>query len=353
MRFVVAAAGTGGHVLPGLAIADALRRRGADPGEIHFLGGDRFEATAVPAAGYPFHGFRLARLVRSATPSNLAIPFITGSTSRAMAQTMRDLAADVVIGMSGYVTVPASLASRQAGVRLVVHEQNSAPTLAARFGARLAERTLLGLPGPAERLPRSEVVGNPLRSELRSFDREALRDQARRRYGLSVEGPVLGIIGGSLGARVLNESVAAIVATTGSRVVHLTGPAEAGLTAGEGEGRWVRRTYEPQMDQFYAAVDLVVCRAGAMTVSELAATATPSILVPLERVGQLDNARVLHEAGAGVIIRQSDIATLPGQAAALLGAPDRLADMSARARRAARPDAAEVVADRLMEIAGG
>lgn len=355
MKVVIAAAGTGGHVLPALTIADALRSRGIDASRILFMGGDRFEATAVPQAGYPFRSFRLAKLRRSPTPANLTIPFVLRTTSRAMAAALAEMGADVVLAMSGYVTVPAAMAARRSGVPLVVHEQNAAPTLAARFGARRARSTLLGLPGPAQRLPRSEVVGNPLRPALARFDRVALRNQARRRYGLDEHGPVVGVIGGSLGAQVLNESVASIVAggaPTG--VVHLTGRAAAGVPPeAPGALPWVRLPYETDMEHFYAAVDLVVCRAGAMTVSELAATGTPSILVPLERVGQLENARVLETAGAGVIVPQSEVSILAARVGELLAASDRLGAMSFAARRVARTDAASVIAARLTEVAGG
>jgi len=355
VTFVIAAAGTGGHVIPALAIADALRHRGVSAGEILFIGGDRFEASAVPDAGYPFRGFRLTKLRRSLSPSNLAIPFVLRATSGAMAAAIAEADAKVVLGMSGYVTVPAAMAARRRGIPLVVHEQNATPSLAARFGARRARATLLGLPGAAERLPRAEVVGNPLRPALASFDRAALRGPGRRRYGIEATGPVLGVIGGSQGARVLNESVAAIVASgAAAAVVHLTGPAAVALPPEAATPLpWVRRPYETEMEHFYAAVDLVVCRAGAMTVSELAATATPSILVPLERVGQMGNARVLETAGGGVVVRQADAATLPSRVSELIGAPERLAAMSAAARRIARVDAAAVIARRLMEVAGG
>ena len=355
MTFVIAAAGTGGHVLPALAIADALCERGIDHGSVLFIGGDRFEATAIPQAGYPFRGFRQTKLRRSLAPSNLAVPFVLRATSRAMAAAMTEVKASVVLGMSGYVTVPAAMAARRIGAPFVVQEQNAAPTLAARFGARRARLTLLGLPGAAERLPRSEVVGNPLRHALTVFDRDALRPQSRRRYGLDVVGPVVGVIGGSLGAQVLNEAVVSIVgAGSAAAVVHLTGPAAAGVPEQVASPLpWVRRLYETEMEHFYAAVDLVVCRAGAMTVSELAATGTPSILVPLERVGQMDNARVLERMGAGVIVRQSDAATLAARVADLLATPGRLAVMATAARGAARIDAAGVIADRLIEVAGG
>jgi len=355
VTFVIAAAGTGGHVLPALTIADALRERGVAADEIVFFGGDRFEAAAVPDAGYAFHGFPLTKLRRSLTPRNLAIPFVLRSTSRAMAAVLREVEASVVLGMSGYVTVPAAMGARRAGVPFVVHEQNAGGTLAARWGARTAVATLLGLPGEAERMPRSEVVGNPLRPPLAGFDRDALRSAALDRYGIGGTGPVLGIIGGSLGAQVLNETARAIAAVPGiGAVVHLTGPAGAGVPADTAAPvPWIRRPYEPEMQHFYAAIDLAVCRAGAMTVSELAATGTPSVLVPLERVGQMANARVLEDCGAGVVVRQESAATIPAVVESLAGDTGRRAAMSVAALGAARTDAAETIARRLTEIAGG
>lgn len=355
MTFVIAAAGTGGHVLPALTIAGGLRERGVAAGDVLFFGGDRFEASSVPEAGYPFRAFRLTKLRRSLSPANLAIPFVLRRTSRAMADAMRDADAMVVIGMSGYVTVPAAMAARRAGIPFVVHEQNAAPTLAARLAARRARITLLGFPGAAERLPRSRVVGNPLRPALARFDRAALRSAARARYDLPVDGPVLGVIGGSLGAQVLNEAVGSIADSgVAAGIVHLTGPAAVGVPAMHRPPLpWTRLAYEAEMEYFYAAVDAVVCRAGAMTVSELAATATPSVLVPLERVGQLDNARVLEDAGGGVIVRQPDVAHLPSRVGQVLGSPERLAAMSAAARSTARVDATARIVDHLIEVAGG
>lgn len=352
MRIAIAAAGTGGHVLPALAVADTLLARGVRREDILFLGGDRFEAEAVPQHGYRFEGFALTRLRRELTAANLEIPLVLRRTGRAMAGTLAAARSDVLIGMSGYVTVPAALAARRAGIRFLVHEQNAEPTLSARFGARRAAETLLGLPGPAERLPRSVVVGNPLRPALVAFDRLALRSAARDRYGLPEVGPVVGILGGSLGARVLNEAAGAI-ASLGVAVLHLTGPAAAGVgepMAGPSLP-WVRVPFESEMQDFYAAVDLVVARAGAMTVSELAATGTPSVLVPLERVRQDANAAVLVQVGGAVVVRERDIASLAGVVAGLLADEGRRSAMATAAARIARIDAAGAVADHLLGVA--
>ncbi len=349
----IAAAGTGGHVYPALAVAAALEESGIARADILFLGGSRIEATAVPDAGYRFAGFELTKLQRRITVANLRIPFVLHRTAAAMAEELRRSETSVVLGMVGYVTVPAAMAARRAGIPFVVHEQNSDPTLAARFGARRARVTLLGLPGNAERLPRSEMVGNPLRAEFGSFDREALRGPARRRYGLPPDGPVVGILGGSQGAMALNRVAAALVSAIGCPVLHLTGPEAHGIeSAPDPSLPWVRLPYESSMHDFYAAVDLVVCRAGAMTVSELAATSTPAVFVPLERVGQSANARVLEAPGAAVIVPQRDLGHLSAVVSGLVRDPGARTAMAAIAAQFARPDAARVVARRIREVAG-
>lgn len=355
MTYAIAAAGTGGHVYPALSLAAALQGLGVARQEILFLGGDRLEASAVPAAGYPFQAFELARLRRSLTLENLAIPIVVRRTVRAMTDRLSREGTRVVVGMGGYVTVPASMAARRARLPFFLQEQNASPGLASRFAARRATATFLGLPGKSERLPRSKVIGNPIRRSIGELDRAALRDEAHRRYGISGR-RVLGILGGSLGARVLNEAAPDLAARSGAdAVVHLAGadafPEMSGLAASS-EVPWACRPFEAEMEFFYAASDLVVCRAGAMTVSELAATGTPSVLVPLERVGQQWNARSLVDTGGGVVVKQSQAASLVGVVGRLLADAADLERMGADARRAGRPGAAMVIARRMMEAAG-
>ncbi|HSQ36854.1 MAG TPA: UDP-N-acetylglucosamine--N-acetylmuramyl-(pentapeptide) pyrophosphoryl-undecaprenol N-acetylglucosamine transferase [Acidimicrobiia bacterium] len=358
MTVAIAAAGTGGHVLPALAVARELVAGGMDPGEVVFLGGDRFEARAVPAAGFPFEPFQMVALRRSLSPRNLGIPLIVRRTARAMAATLRARGTRVVLGMGGYATVPAALAARRLGLPLFVQEQNAIPGLAIRFAARRARAVFVGLPGPAEGLPRAMLTGNPLRAELARFERGDWAAAARGRYGLPEGTLVLGVLGGSLGARVLNQAVPVIVdAWRGGplAVVHLAG-AEASAVAPVAEAAslpWCCLPFEEQMQFFYAAADLVLCRAGAMTISELAATGTPAILVPLERVGQQHNAAALVAAGGARLVPQSEVNRLPAVVANLLGDSAARSEMARSARSAGRPEAAAVIARRLREAVDG
>jgi UDP-N-acetylglucosamine--N-acetylmuramyl-(pentapeptide) pyrophosphoryl-undecaprenol N-acetylglucosamine transferase len=259
--------------------------------------------------------------------------------------------------MSGYVTVPAAMAARRAKVPFVLQEQNAVPGIAARFASRRAGRTFLGLAGPSSHLPRSELIGNPIRSEFNDFDRESRRPAARQRYGVDLPGPVVGVMGGSQGARVLNQVVEPLLASGAvGAVVHLTGKdlyPEVHDRAKESSLPWVCVAYEAEMEHFYAAVDLVVSRSGAMTVTELAATSTPSVLVPLARVGQQGNAEVLRAAGGAEVIEQSVIEGLASRVADLVADRDRLDAMGRGASSVHRPGAARLIAHHLMEVAHG
>lgn len=353
MTFVIAAAGTGGHVVPALAIADALTGDGIATSQIRFVGGDRMEADLVPAAGYSFTGFEMARLQRSLTPRNLAIPFVVRRTALKMTEMMEEWGTKAVLGTGGYSVIPTALAAKRLRIPFFIQEQNALAGLATRLAARWAREVFLGLPGKAERLARSSVIGNPLRQAFEAFDRDALVGAARERYGVSSAGPVVGILGGSLGARVLNEAAASIVAAVGSgTVVHVTGTnsESRAATAEPPHGvQWVRLAYETDTSYLYAACDLIVCRAGAMTVSELAATGTPSVLVPLARVGQEANAAALASAGGAVVLSQDAIGGIGDIVASVLSDSDRLASMSSAARASARLGAAAKIAAKLRQ----
>lgn len=358
MTIAIAAAGTGGHVLPALAVGEELVADGLDPSRVVFLGGDRFEAEAVPAAGFPFEQFRLVGLRRNLSARNLAIPVTVQRAVRAMTAALQAHGVRAVLGMGGYATVPAALAARRLGLPFFVQEQNAVPGLAVRLAARRARAAFVGLPGPAERLPRAVLTGNPLRTELARFDREALRVEARRRYDLPAGTAVLGVLGGSLGARVLNQTVPTIVdgwQGVPLAVVHLAGIETETVAprAAASSLPWRCLSFEHDMQYFYAAADLVLCRAGAMTISELAATGTPAVLVPLERVGQQHNAAALVAAGGARSVPQAEVGRLPGLVADLLGDPAARSAMAAAARDRAFPDAAVAIARRLREAADG
>ncbi|MGD2102165.1 MAG: UDP-N-acetylglucosamine--N-acetylmuramyl-(pentapeptide) pyrophosphoryl-undecaprenol N-acetylglucosamine transferase, partial [Acidimicrobiia bacterium] len=323
---MIAAAGTGGHVYPGLAVGEALVHRGVPRDHVGFVGGDRLEADVYPTRGFRFMDVELVGLQRRMTLDNLRIPAVVLRARRDIARMIGELEVAVVLGMGGYVTIPAGLAARSRRVPFFNAEQNASAGLANRVSARWAEATFVSFPDTAG-LPRGRWVGNPVREPFWAFDRDALRAEGLVRYGLEDELPTLGVFGGSLGAGAINDAIAALVQHwSGGRtqVVHLTGEAHHDTFSRRSAPEsvvWRRVAFEERMDLFFAVCDLVVSRAGG-AVAELTATGTPSVLIP-GRFGsgghQDENARFLASSGAAVVIDETDVAGLAEVIDDLLG----------------------------------
>jgi len=359
VKFALAAAGTGGHVFPALAVGHALIERGIARDDIVFFGGDRMERVTVPAAGFRFVELEIQGLKRSLSPDNLKLI----SMVRKARATVRDVCRDEGVGalttFGGYVAGPVAMAAHSANVPLFVHEQNAMPGLANRLIARWATEVFVAF-DQAQSTLGGRVVGNPLRSELVAFDRASLRSEARSRYGVDDDTTVLGILGGSLGARSLNE-IANQVALTLDRdkfaIVHIAGRdhADAVQQRADRAGiRWTVRGFEDEMEYFYAASDVVLSRAGALTVSELAATRTPAVVVPLA-IGTADhqaaNAAGPVRDGAMVMVREDMIDQVPAALEQLLSDVGKRAAMAEAYGQHARTDAAAVVADAMIGAA--
>ncbi len=359
--FALAAAGTGGHVYPALAVADELQRRGVAAADIFFLGGNRIEARAVPAAGYELVELPLQGLVRGMTWRNLLIPSRLVQAARRAGAALVDRGAGALVAFGGYVTVPTAWAARREGVPYLLQEQNAVPGLANRAMARWAKHVFLGFPAAAARLP-GEVAGNPLRRSLAEFDREALRAAALAHYSLPDGTAVLGVLGGSLGAQAINEAVSALAGGWEGppvAIIHLAGASHApelgGMPTAPGV-TWRILPFENEMHHFYAASDLVVCRSSALTVSELAATGTPALLVPREvtRAGHYElNAAELTDASAAELVREADLRRLPAIVGGLLADGARLDAMRKAALERARVGAAARITDALLEVVRG
>jgi len=361
LSVVLAGGGTTGHVGPLLALADCLRRR--DPGvTITVLGTvEGLESRLVPEAGYS-----LSVLPRVPMPRRpgLALARLPGRLRMAVLAAERAMttsAADVVVGFGGYVATPAYLAARRLRLPIVIHEQNARPGLANRLGARLTPYLTCALPGTP--LPGVQVVGMPMREAVSSLDRPALRGQALTAFGLEPDRPTLLVTGGSLGAQRLNDTFGAAAAdlvAAGAQVLHACGRGKQVPLAALDEaqaGRYLVREYLDRMDLAYAAADLVVCRAGAGTVSELSMLALPAVYVPLP-IGngeQRLNAEPVVRAGGGLLVE--DAACTPtwvrSQLLPLLAAPQRLAAMGEAAGRLGIRDGDERLADVVARAAAG
>lgn len=354
MTFMIAAAGTGGHVFPGLAVGEALVDRGVSRADILYVGGDRLEATVYPEEGFPFLPVEIRGLQRSLTPRNLGLPVVVKRARDHIAAAITERRVGAVLGMGGYVTIPAGMAARLRRVPFFNSEQNASAGLANRVAARWAAETFTAFPH-TEGLPRATWVGNPVRRPFWDFERAALRPLATERYGLVADRPVVGVFGGSLGSGPVNETVARVVTGWSGppiQVLHLMG--ERFLHAVSGSEpptgvTWIRLGFEDEMAMFYSACDVVVARSGG-AVAELTATGTPAILIP-GRFGsgghQHRNARFLTDAGAAVSLDEGELGRLASVLAETL-MPERLASMSAAARRIAKPKAAHEVADAMI-----
>lgn len=365
-RVMILAGGTGGHVYPALAVAEELRALGHSVVWMGTRGG--LEARVVPEAGIPMEWLAVAGVRGKGWGSRLKAPFMLARACFQSLRILRRIRPDVVLGMGGFVSGPGGLMARMLGIPLVLHEQNRVPGTTNRWLARWARVVLEAFPGSFPASAGARCTGNPLRREIavlwgRASVREPMDESGSRGPKPAPTEPVhVLILGGSQGAKALNETVPAALARlrTPLRVLHQSGEAmraatgevyrEAGLEARV-------EAFVRDMAEAYRWADLAICRAGAMTVSELAAAGLPAILVPFPYAiddHQTANARYLAEAGAAVLLPQQDMSaeSLAARLAELLAEPGRLESCAERARALAQPEAARTVAGICLELAG-
>jgi UDP-N-acetylglucosamine--N-acetylmuramyl-(pentapeptide) pyrophosphoryl-undecaprenol N-acetylglucosamine transferase len=354
-RVLLAGGGSAGHTSPLIATADALRR--VDPSiEIIALGTrEGFEARVVPAAGYPLEVVPRVPLPRRPNADLLRTPGRLRAARNAALEIVDRVRPDVVVGFGGYVSVPAYLAARKRHLPLVVHEGNALPGIANKLGARFTTHVATSFPGTD--LPHARYVGLPVRRMIATLDRAALRAEGRAAFGLDPDLPVLLVTGGSQGAQRINDAVsgaAATLAAAGIQVLHVAGPkgvVEPARPAGAPP--YVVEQYVDRMDLAYAAADAVVCRAGSNTVTEASGVGLPAIYVPLP-IGNGEqelNARPVVDAGGGLLVADAALtsAWVAARVPELLHDPDRLAEMSRRARDVIPLDADDKLAALILE----
>ncbi len=351
---LIMAGGTGGHVFPALACAHEFQSRGY---KVHWLGTPRgIENEVVPAAGLPLHLIEVSGLRGKSVASLLKAPWQLLRSLWQARRVMRQLQPVCVLGLGGYVTGPGGLAARLAGVPLVIHEQNAVAGTANRSLAPFAARVCEAFPGTFAASDKRRTTGNPVRTELfLETPRDSLADRR----------PRLLVLGGSLGAEPLNKLLPDALAQVSSElrpeVFHQSGKQHADVTRERYEATGVAAQVAPfikDMASAYAWADLVICRAGALTVCELAAAGLPSFLVPLPHAiddHQTHNAEYLAKEGAALLLPQAttDAAALAAQLTEVLMQPEKLKAMGATARRLSRPDATRTVVDICLEVAHG
>lgn len=354
---IITGGGTAGHVNPALAIADALMAAGHPRSAIHYVGSERgIEARLVPPTGYPMTLLPGRGIQRKLTTANLSA---VGGLLVAGVQAMRlvgRLQPKVVIAVGGYASVAVGLAAVLRRVPLVVAEQNMAPGAANRLLARFAKVSAVAFPGTP--LPRAVVTGNPIRDEITAIVPGRDRRAARRAFGVDEDRQLLLVVGGSLGARRVNDAVVEALAQWHDRadltVHHVVGQRDwaaikAAAPADIGAVDYRAVAYEDDMPAALAAADVAVCRSGSSTCFELAAAGLAAVLVPSPYVTadqQTSNAAYLVDAGAAVLVPDEDLdgPRLVAEVDALMADDERRAAMGGAAQTRARPHAAAAIA---------
>lgn len=351
MKIMIAAGGTGGHVFPGLAVAEVLRARGH---QVVWMGTpDSFEARTVPRHGIELRLVRVKGLRGKGALSWLGAPLRLLRALRDAVAVLRSERPDVLLGMGGFAAGPGGLAAWLTRRPLVIHEQNSIAGLTNRLLAHLARRVLEAFPGTFDK---AETVGNPVRPGFAE-----LPDPALRITGHGAPAHVL-VIGGSLGARALNEMVPAALALMPAQARPLVRH-QGGRTVETAQQAYLRTGVAADVTAFiddmpaaFAWADLVICRAGASTIAELAAAGCAALLVPYPHAvddHQTRNAQYLVDAGAALLVPEEILtpALLAEMLTGLLARREQLATMAQAARRAAWPGAVNAIAEACLEVA--
>jgi UDP-N-acetylglucosamine--N-acetylmuramyl-(pentapeptide) pyrophosphoryl-undecaprenol N-acetylglucosamine transferase len=347
LRCLIAAGGTAGHVLPSIAVAEALSARGV---VVSFAGSpDRIEARLVPEAGYEFDPFRVKGLPRRPGLAFLRAAVLAGRSPVACLRILRRRRPDVVLGGGGYVAGPMVLAAGLTRTPAALSEADAQLGLANRLAEPFARRVFLAFPIEGRDGDKYRVVGRPIPARSRPVDQAA----ARAGFGLPASGPVVLVFGGSQGALALNEAAISAWGEAGPAVLHLAGERDyPTLRERVGRDGYILMPFTDDFGAALGAADLVVARAGG-SVWEVAAAAKPALLVPYPHATgdhQTANACYFERGGGAVVVQESEL-DLGAQAGALLADHERLAAMERAMRELARPDAADRVAEELIALA--
>lgn len=353
LKVLIMAGGTGGHVIPALSVAQVLKSHGV---QVEWLGTRAgIEARLVPAVNIPIHWLNITGLRGKSVATLLMAPFRLLSAVLQARRVIKTLEPDAVLGMGGFASGPGGLAARLMGKRLVIHEQNAIAGMTNRYLSKLAHKTAYAFDGAFAEHENSLRVGNPVRTEIEALPAPRQRAQAKNGNSMNVL-----VLGGSLGAQALNEVLPKALLKArhieNIRVRHQAGSRniEAAKEAYSVLGDSLRlqadvKDFIDDMAAAYAWADLVVCRAGALTVAELAAAGVASVLVPFPHAvddHQTLNAQVLQRAGAALVCQQTDLnaEVLANLFDQFCEDPDRLLLMAEAARSVAEPNTAERLA---------
>ena len=366
LKVILSGGGTGGHIYPAVAVAEALKRRLGDGVELLFVGAEgKMEMEKVPALGYRIEGLPVVGLQRRLTLRNLQVPFKVAESLRKARRVIREFGADVVVGFGGYASAPVLWSAQRMGIPTLIQEQNSYAGVTNKILASRAKRICVAYEGRERFFPKDRIVmtGNPLRGRLlEQHDPAVLKAEGLTYFGLKADKPIVFVVGGSLGTRTLNNMMKAnvdrITSEGNIQVIWQTGKFyEREMTefmqSRSSEGIW-RGAFIDRMDLAYAVADVVVGRSGAGTVSELCLVGKPAIFVPSPNVAedhQTKNAMALVRKDAALLVPDSEAVTaLFPVVDQLLADPARMQRMAANIKALGIADSADRIVDELLAV---
>ncbi len=362
-RIIISGGGTGGHIFPAVSIANAIRTK-RPAAKILFVGAEgRMEMTRVPEAGYEIIGLPVRGLYRPLwSPRNVGVMIDFLKSKAKVRKIIRTFRPQAVVGVGGYASAPTLNAAAALNIPCLIQEQNSYAGVTNRSLAKKAARICVAYDGMERFFPAEHILktGNPVRQSL--LDNTMTKTEARQKMGLLTDKPTILVIGGSLGARTINNAIAAGIGRfeeRGIQVIWQTGKYYADdciRKAREMGAQLVRpQAFISDMSTAYRAADIVISRAGASSISELCLLGKASILVPSPNVAedhQTKNARALSDKGAAVFVPDAvAAATLVEEAIALVSAPETIAQLESAVSKLALADAADVIADEVLKLA--
>lgn len=366
LKVILSGGGTGGHIYPAVAVAEALKRRLGDGVELLFVGAEgKMEMEKVPALGYRIEGLPVVGLQRRLTLRNLQVPFKVAESLRKARRVIREFGADVVVGFGGYASAPVLWSAQRMGIPTLIQEQNSYAGVTNKILASRAKRICVAYEGMERFFPKDRIVmtGNPLRGRLlEQHDPAVLKAEGLAYFGLKADKPIVLAVGGSLGTRTLNNmmktNVDRITSEGKMQVIWQTGKFyEREMTEfmqnRSSEGIW-RGAFIDRMDLAYAIADVVVGRSGAGTVSELCLIGKPAVFVPSPNVAedhQTKNAMALVRKDAALLVPDSEAVTaLFPVVEQLLADPARMQRMAANIKALGIADSADRIVDELLAV---
>jgi len=359
VNILISGGGTGGHIYPAIAIANELKKRHAQANFLFVGAKDRMEMEKVPQAGYAIKGLWISGIQRKLTAKNILFPIkLVNSLIRANS-IIKKFKPDVVIGTGGFASGPTLQMANRKGIPTLVQEQNSYPGVTNKILGKKAKKICVAYDGLERFFPKEKLVktGNPVRQDLLSIAEK--RTEALAHFGLTSSKKIVLIIGGSLGARAINQLLEAQVSwlqAQGVQVVWQTGKYyyETYKSFGEMDGIMVRQFIQ-RMDLAYAAADIIISRAGASSISELCLVGKPVIFIPSPNVAedhQTKNAMAVVANQGAVLIKESDLAKFQTVFAALLQDKEKQIQLGSNIKKLALPKATEHIADEVDKLLG-